>query len=455
MAGMHKRALLVLPWLWAAVLAAPAGRAQEAGDAKAPARAQLECADEVAKDVARLRGWEWKRPVEKDVRTRAELAEVLQEMFAKEYGGGKLERTNAWLQVMGLMPKDADLRKVMTDVLLTQIGGFYDPAKQSFFMMAEASEFGDSANRMMIAHELCHALDDQYVDLRALQKPGGREPTEDESYAISGVVEGSATALMFAWMADAQGRGKVDLKDMTRVAEKQAADNKVLLAAPPYCLLLVANYMVGLHFVTKGRGMAAAASGDDTGAAIREAAKAMPRSSEQLLHPDKYWDPKQRDEPVVLRNDEEVAKLVNARTGFAVLERNTLGELVCALMGSSPTRKLNLMLMARADYWTNKAARGWGGDRLLVLGKGTVAAGKPVEEPGVVWITAWDTETDRTEFVEAVRKQRGETPGCDVAEHGKAAVFTFGSARKLSAEDLQAVLAACRFEQDGAAWRPD
>jgi hypothetical protein len=314
---------------------------------------------------------------------------------------------------------------------------------------------GDAVNRMMVAHELCHALDDQYVDLRALQKPGGREPTEDESYAIGGVVEGSATALMFAWMADAQRRGKVDMKDMLRQAEKQKEDAKVLLAAPRYCLLLVANYMVGVNFITKGHGFEAMTSGDDTGAAIREAAKAMPRSSEQLLHPDKYWDPKQRDEPVRLANDGEVDELVAGRTGLQVLEHNTLGELVCAVLTTPPGRKASIDLMVRADYWTNKAARGWGGDRLLVLGKGAAEAGKPVVEPGVVWITAWDTGDDRAEFVEALRKCRGEEPGFDLVERGKAAVFAFGSARKLSAADLQAVLAACKFEQDGAAWRPD
>lgn len=454
MAAMPSRTVSVLALLGSGMLVAQEGRETKAAEPKAQALALLESADQVMQEVAQLRGWEWKRPVKKDVRTRDELAQYLQKMFAKEYGGGKLERTNAWLQVLGLLAPDKDLRRVMTDVLLTQIGGFYDPEQQSFFMMAEAAGFGDSVNRMMIAHELCHALDDQYVDLSALMKPGGKEPSEDESYVIGGVCEGSATALMYAWLAKAQSEGKVDIADMARMSEKQAADNKVLLQAPPYCLLLVANYMVGVHFVTKGSGMQGAMAGEDTGAAIREVAKAMPRSSEQLLHPDKYWKPEQRDEPVRLVNDAEVAGLLAERSGLVVLERNTLGELVAALMAVAPARKMNLALMMRADYWTNKAARGWGGDRMLLLGKDKAAEGKPVQDAGVVWITAWDSEDDRKEFVEAVSRHRKSSPGFEFVEHGKVAVFAFGSARTLKGEVLRALLEACKFEQDGAAWSP-
>src|SRR5262249_23800134 len=116
-------------------------------------------------------------------------------------------------------------------------------------------------------------------------------------------------------------------------------------------------------------------------------------------------------------------------------------------------KKLNPVLMARADYWTNKAAKGWGGDSTILIGKEPVAAGHPVVDAGVVWITAWDTGQDREEFVDAVTSHRGEQPGFAVAVAGKVAVSGFGSARALGNELLGQVLEQARFEQGGAEWR--
>jgi hypothetical protein len=332
-------------------------------------------------------------------------------------------------------------------VLLSQVGGFYDPEKRSFFLMADATAYGDLLDRTMIAHELCHALDDQYVDLRALQTPADRELTVDESYVVGGVVEGSATALMSLWMAKAI-RGGARLPDPAAMQQQQKDQMEVLASSPPYCWLLAANYMVGANFLTRGKGVI----GGDGGRAILDVSKAMPRSTEQLLHPQKYWDRAQRDEPVVLRDEDALCERVASATGLPVLERNTLGELVVALLAEPGQRRLDPVGMTGADYWTNAAARGWGGDRLLLLGRSKVGPGQRVQDAGVVWITAWDTLDDRDEFVAAIRAQRGERPGFALAVDGKAAVFAFGSARALDEQALHALLASCRFEQDGAPW---
>jgi hypothetical protein len=433
------------------MLLAPALTAQHAED-KAQAEAMLKSAEDVAQQVADLLGRPFKTPVAKSVMTKAELRKEVAAMVAKDFGGGKIERTEAWLRAMGLLVSDRNLEQTMTDVLLSQIGGFYDPERKAFFMMVESAAYGDVINRMMIAHELCHALDDQYVDLERLQRPPGTTPTEDETYAIGCVVEGSATALMFHWLARAVQDG-AKLDDLAKMAEQQKDQMAVLLDAPPYCTLLAANYLVGHNFMTKGEGFTglAPASGND-GNVILEVAKAMPRSSEQVLHPDKYWDAAARDEPVVLTSGDEVAALLERETGHKVIERNTLGELVTALVTSPQQRRLNATLMIRADYWTNRAARGWGGDRLFLLAKGQVDAGQPVEDAGVVWVTAWDSTEDRQEFVKAVQRHRGEQPGFAITADGKVAVLAFGSARALGDDGLAAVLATCRFEQDGSPW---
>jgi hypothetical protein len=409
----------------------------------------LEAADEVAREVEELRGWKFKHPVRKDVRTEAQLrAYIEKKLFEEEYGGGRLARTEAWLKLLGLMPQDASFAGTIMDVLISQIGGFYDPDEKAFFMMAEASRFGDTVSRMLIAHELCHALDDQHVSLGPLMKGKAGEPlTEDESFTIGGLVEGSATALMFAWMQQKMRAGGVDMAQMMELQKAEAERNKVLLEAPRYFTLIVANYMVGQHFITKGKPAVGGVAGADTGAAIRDAALHPPRSTEQLLHPDKYWEAARRDEPVRLANDDALAARIASDCGAAVLERNTLGELVCALIAGGD-RKLNLVLVAKASYWTNKYARGWGGDRLYVVG--AQEGDGPVAGAGAVWVTAWDTAEDRAEFTAGARNARGDLR-MRIAEGGRVAVFGFGECAD-DRVDLEAVRELARFVQDGAPW---
>jgi hypothetical protein len=442
--------LLLAAGVLATASAAMPQEAEPSADPLARAQKMLETADEVMAEVEAIRGWKFKRPVAKDVRTEAQLREFLEAKIGNER---EIAEDQAWLRLLGLVPPDLDVRQTLLDVLINQIGGFYDPETRAFYMMAESARFDDVTNRMLIAHELCHALDDQYIDLQALIEPEGRELTEDESFAVGAMVEGSATALMFAWMARAMAE-ITDAKDMLAMQEAELERAKPLIEAPRYFSLLVANYMVGQFFIAKGQNQVTAmrSGKSDSGAAILEAAVDPPRSSEQVLHPEKYWDPEQRDEPVRVADDGEVAALVEQLTGLHRVTTDTLGELVCSLLGQSQDRKVNLALTANPGYWTNRYAEGWGGDRLYLLARRAPGVEADLTEPRAVWVTAWDTAKDREEFVGVMRRYRGETPGFSVAEDGRAAVFALPR-REGDETLLQQVLAVVRFEQAGEEWR--
>src|SRR5262249_58858300 len=141
--------------------------------------------------------------------------------------------------------------------------------------------------------------------------------------------------------------GGARLPDAAAMQQQQKDQMEVLARSPPYCWLLAANYMVGANFLTKGKGVI----GGDGGRAILDVSKAMPRSTEQLLHPQKYWDRAQRDEPVVLCDEDAVCARVAAATGLLVLERNTLGELVVALLAEPRQRRLDPGSLGGADHW--------------------------------------------------------------------------------------------------------
>jgi hypothetical protein len=134
------------------------------------------------------------------------------------------------------------------------------------------------------------------------------------------------------------------------------------------------------------------------------ARKDPPQSTEQILHPDKYWDGAKRDQPIVI-DDAAAAKWL-AQPGRSIVHADTIGEMLIAILTSPRGASLNLPTMPTSEAWTNAAASGWGGDRfyLLASGDNADAARADLKNLKGVWVTAWDTPKDRDEFVAALPK---------------------------------------------------
>jgi hypothetical protein len=106
-----------------------------------------------------------------------------------------------------------------------------------------------------------------------------------------------------------------------------------------------------------------------------------PRSSEQILHPEKWHT--QRDDPIVLPWPDLTRELPGARK----LTGGQLGELGIWILLRESTRD---------PVASGTAAAGWGGDRFAVYEKD----GRRL----LAWITEWDSETDAGEFLVAARR---------------------------------------------------
>jgi hypothetical protein len=95
------------------------------------------------------------------------------------------------LKLLGLLPRDADLRRIEGTVYGEQVAGYYDPRRKRLALVR-----GAGVDDVTLAHELTHALEDQYADLAQL----GNDPThpggDDASTAQQALVEGSATEVM-------------------------------------------------------------------------------------------------------------------------------------------------------------------------------------------------------------------------------------------------------------------
>lgn len=346
---------------------------QAAADDGAWTQAELErLSESIRVEIEGLRKQEFTRPVAVEVASAEVLIDYAKKRIEKTETAESLAAEESSAKLLGLIPPGMDLLDATMELLEGQVGGFYDPDDDKFYLM-ETFKKGDLA-RVILSHELTHALDDQLWDIDGtFERVAGNSDAERAYHAV---VEGSGTRTMTGWVI----RNAAKL-DMSAVAE---ADFSAGLEDAPAVLWkpLMASYMAGAAFLDKG------VKADRDGFLAR-AFEEPPTSTEQVLHPELYWDAEQRDEP--RRIEFDLATVVD---GWDVLTEDTLGELMLALVTTPVDRRSapdasNPMAVMALQY-TNAAATGWGGDRVILLGRGDARL--------LRLVTVWDTDEDAAEF---------------------------------------------------------
>ena len=116
-------------------------------------------------------------------------------------------RTEAW-RTIGVIPPTADIRESLLAFQTGQIVGFYNPADGELVYLSGGDVLDSLTERVILAHELTHAIDDQHFDLTRIDDIVAS--CDDETFqAALGAVEGSAQHFAFAVATEFPG-GTVD-----------------------------------------------------------------------------------------------------------------------------------------------------------------------------------------------------------------------------------------------------
>ncbi len=286
-----------------------------------------------------LRGLYFLAPPVITVVTAAELSDRIREDIAEELDPAELARDEEVLRILGVLDGDLALGVFYTELLAEQVVGFYDAETKEMVIAASAGGLTEY-DKLVIVHELTHALTDQHFDFGPLSEELIEAEEYDAHAALSALIEGDATYVEGLYV---QGLGPGALLEI--LAEFDDFDSPIFDAAPYYLQeSLVAPYLDGLEFVT---------SQFATGAwsAIDLAYRIVPTTTEQVLHPEAY-----------LRGEAQVGVEISGvvPVGYEVGEESTWGESgLRALLGS-------VLLPGPLA----SAVEGWGGDRYRVLWDG-------------------------------------------------------------------------------------
>ncbi|MHC5035876.1 MAG: hypothetical protein ACYTHM_01040 [Planctomycetota bacterium] len=378
-------------------------------------------AQELVKQLEKLRELKFKEEVRFGVKTEAELLSALEKITEEEMPEEKILGIQRAYAKMGLLPRDMNLKKTFLDVLKSQVAGFYNPKTKNLFLIDRTggggkkdpmaammemalSRFGITLDDLVTAHELTHALQDQHFDLQRMEKRG--EGNDDRILALKSVFEGDAFLTMWEPVVEKVPFIRRMLNNLGRMEgmggglgggmgagmEDVPAILKVPLAFP---------YMGGAKLVGRAR---------EKGGwkAVNALFTDLPLSTEQVLHIEKYFD--DRDDPVFIDFENPKAWLPE---GWTPLESNSLGELGSRILLDEFLSK------AKAEA----AAEGWDGDRFAAFAKGKAVC--------FFWYSTWDEKKEAREFARAyvglLRKKYKIPKETKVDLEGEEIRFTFST----------------------------
>jgi hypothetical protein len=281
---------------------------------------------------------------------------------------------------LGFFPAGTDLRQTQLDLLGDQVLGYYDEEADTMAVVQRGADFGP-LERVTIAHEYTHALQDQAFDLEKVT-PDDDVDNSDQDLARVAMVEGDASLVTQQWTLD-----NLTFEQILAIT-RQAMEQQAVLAGIPRLLVrqLEFPYAEGLLFAT-------ALFQQGGWEAVDAAYASPPDSTEQVIHPEKYAT---REAPVAVEPDITPATLGE---GWSEAASDTVGELGIAtwLESAGPT-------IAR------DASAGWGGDRVVLL-EG------PDDAWLVDWITSWDSPADAEAFTAAASRRITELGDRAVVRH--------------------------------------
>ncbi len=289
--------------LWAALLVAA-----QPLPAAAPIFEQV---NEIIQELSRITGLSPLRRVTPALMDKNELRVYLEQRIREEVKPEQLRIEELVLKKFGLVPADFDLKSSTIDLFSEQAAAFYDYRRKKLYVLTPADP---EVQHAALVHELAHALADQHFNLDKFIRR--KSLSDDAALARLAVMEGQASWLMAEYSARRIGQSLLTSQFLADYAGRLLADGPgqmpVFAGAPLFVReSLLFPYVSGLRFqhalVTK--------LGQQ---GFKEAFQRPPSESQQVLHPELYFQPTGGRTPPTPRLADE--------RSYKVLAEGTVGE---------------------------------------------------------------------------------------------------------------------------------
>jgi hypothetical protein len=327
--------------------------------------------DQIEQQVVQLRGIEPRATVPTDFLTRAQMLDYIQESYRTYTDLANKEI--ALYRALGLIPPYTQLdTETLAKLAASNIAGFYAQQEKRLYVISDLENLG-ADEKVTLAHEYTHALQDQQFDLTKYQNRMLRGTT-DMRLAMSSVYEGDAMTVMSMYLY-----GSTTQSEWDYLAYRASFSDRSMITVTN--VLTRVNqieyfpYLQGAQFIVTlwvdGRGWAQ----------VNHAYADPPQSTSIVLHPERYLT--QHSTPVPIPLPDLGPTLGKEWT--ATIKLDTLGEFITSV---------HLDEFLNDPRRAAQAADGWVGDSFSLW---QAPGGRQV----FAWQIAWDTPRDTGEFVDA------------------------------------------------------
>lgn len=321
----------------------------------------------LAEAVSRIRGWEKLDDINMKFTDRVSLGRYLVGQINEDYSQEKLEREGFLLKWLGLLPQDADYKENLLNVGISSISALYEPREKIILL---GNWVHPAFAEPILVHEITHAFQDKYLDLKKLLEDEKTPDNLDLALARRSFLEGEATAVMLEYLLRSEGKSFKDLEDIfSLIEEKLFKDSQYVREN-----ILYNVYGYGTNFIHAYLKM-------NDWPRLSMVYKALPLSMREIIHPYKY------------ENKDPAGKSKEKEAGFVPAQD-------WSKIYDSPVGEFLLLLSFRQFLdreSAQKSVSGWKNDRISVYENDK-------KNKLIIFSTEWDNTEEAGEFFEAYKK---------------------------------------------------
>ncbi|MCK9614017.1 MAG: hypothetical protein M0R48_00770 [Candidatus Omnitrophica bacterium] len=340
---------------------------------------------DAVKMVSEKRGLEFISEVKNEMISRENIKKYMEKKLQEEVKDEEIEQDKKLLVKLGIISPGADYKKMIIELFTRNVAGFYEPKENKMYVVDEAaSSFSPFLPSEVVIHELVHALQDQYIMLDYLDEDL-KKANDDKALAMKSVIEGEATYVSFSIMADyikkrtsGGPQSKVfDSMDMEKfILESMMLMTKSL--SPEFENKALIHYLL---FPYINGGLFIKYAYDNGGwKKVDSVYKNYPLSTEQIIHPEKYFLVEDKPLPLPGKNFSFLAQ-----DGYKEISKGTLGEFTIYTLG----------ITFLDDLYAKMLSVGWGNDSYYLYEK----EGKLT----LIMDTRWDSVLEAEEFFKGMK----------------------------------------------------
>lgn len=296
------------------------------------------------------------------IRSREQVRNYLLNRLSTTIPPDELAGFQTSYRLFGLLPDTLELNDLLIRLYTEQVVGYYDPDSTTLYVVDRSDPLQVS---LVLAHELVHALQDQYTDVDSLLSIL-RE--SDRAAAAQAVLEGQATLASIKVMLPETDISQFSgFWEQARQTVAQNQQSMPVFASAPRVIRESAlfPYLGGADFMSWFE-----LEYPDT----VPFGRLMPQSTEQILHPERFPS----DEPATLRFLDSTDPIYT----------DVLGELGVRILVTE---------LSGNEARGVAVATGWDGDRFALFEDGG--------EFGLVWWSVWDDERAARRFALTIERE--------------------------------------------------